>query len=56
VLDSQRDDKYTKSAKLFINLAKTENNQKFDYIINFEIENLELYKVKKEDFVEEEVE
>ena len=45
VLNSQRDEKFNKSAKLYINLVKSENNEKFDYINNFEIENLELYKL-----------
>ncbi|WP_456421208.1 acyl-CoA dehydrogenase family protein [Lutibacter sp.] len=46
VLNSQRDEKFNKSAKLFINLVKSENKEKFDYITNFEIENLELYKLE----------
>ncbi|WP_456377957.1 acyl-CoA dehydrogenase family protein [Lutibacter sp.] len=45
VLNSQRDEKFSKSAKLFINLVKSENKEKFDYINNFEVENLELYKL-----------
>ena len=46
VLNSQRDNKFFKSAKLFVNLARSENNEKYDYIKNFEIEDLELYKLK----------
>jgi alkylation response protein AidB-like acyl-CoA dehydrogenase len=45
VLNSQKDDKFSKSAKLFVNLVKSENKEKFDYINNFEIADLELYKV-----------
>jgi hypothetical protein len=45
VLNSQRDEKFGKSAKLYVNLVSSENNEKFDYIDNFEIENLELYKL-----------
>ncbi|WP_372792962.1 acyl-CoA dehydrogenase family protein [Lutibacter sp.] len=45
VLNNQRDAKFTKSAKLYVNLVKSENKEKYDYIANFEVENLELYKV-----------
>ena len=45
VLNSQRDEKFAKSAKLFVNLVKSENKEKFDYIENFDIADLELYKV-----------
>lgn len=45
ILNSQRDEKFSKSAKLYVNLVKSENKEKFDYINNFEIENLELYKL-----------
>ena len=45
LLNSQRDEKFSKSAKLYVNLVSSENNEKFDYIDNFEIENLELYKL-----------
>ncbi len=44
VLNSQRDEKYVKSAKLYVNLVKSENKEKYDYMANFEIENLELYR------------
>jgi hypothetical protein len=49
LLNSQRDEKFIKSAKLYVNLVNSENNEKFDYMNNFEIENLELYKQTKED-------
>jgi hypothetical protein len=45
VLNSQQDEKFAKSAKLFVNLVKSENKEKFDYIENFNFEDLELYKV-----------
>jgi alkylation response protein AidB-like acyl-CoA dehydrogenase len=43
ILDSQRDNKYEKSAKLFIDLAAAENQQKNDYIHNFDINELAYY-------------
>lgn len=42
--DSQRDMEYVKSAKVFIKLGKAENKQKSNYIIDFEMNDLELYK------------
>ena len=44
LLNSQRDEKFSRSAKLFISLAQSENRGKFNYINNFEVENIELYK------------
>ncbi len=44
LLNSQRNEKFSRSAKLFISLVRSENKEKFDYIQNFEVENLELYK------------
>ncbi len=55
VLNSQRDEKFAKSSKLFINLARSENREKFDYIDNFELENLELYKLEQEEVLEHQV-
>ncbi len=43
ILDAQRDDRYTKSAKLFVDIAAAENQQKNDYINNFDIEELSFY-------------
>ena len=43
ILDSQRNEKYRKSARLFINIARAENKNKYDYIQNFNPEDLELY-------------
>lgn len=54
VLNSQRDEKFVKTAKLFVNLVQSENKKEFDYIDNFEIENLELYKLN-EKVIEEEI-
>ena len=53
VLDSQRDEKYTRSAKLFIDLAGSENLEKYNYVNNFDLENLELYKLHKSEVLEE---
>jgi len=44
IMDAQRDDKYAKSAKLFVDIAASENQQKNDYIENFDINELEFYK------------
>jgi len=44
LLDSQRDGKFKKSAKLYINLVRSENIEKYHYINNFDSEDLELYK------------
>ena len=53
LLDSQRDKKYAKSAKLFIQLGKAENLQKISYIEHFNIEDLQMYKPNKELISEE---
>ncbi|WP_298367183.1 acyl-CoA dehydrogenase family protein [uncultured Lutibacter sp.] len=44
VLNSQKDDKFIKSARLYVNLVRSENREKFEYMDNFRLENLELYK------------
>lgn len=44
VLNSQKEEKFIKIAKLYVNLVKSENKERFDYMADFEIENLELYK------------
>lgn len=46
LLNSQRDEKFKKSAKLYINLVRSENIEKYHYINNFDSEDLELYKSK----------
>ena len=43
VINCQRDQKFVKSAKLFINFSHSENKQKYDFIKNFEISDLDLY-------------
>ncbi|RLD35630.1 MAG: acyl-CoA dehydrogenase [Bacteroidetes bacterium] len=55
VINSQRDEKFMRSAKLFINLAHSENHEKYDYIDNFEIEYLELYKLKDSKILQEQL-
>jgi len=54
VINSERDEKFVRSAKLFIDLARSENQEKYDYIDNFEVANIELYKLK-ESVVPEEI-
>ncbi len=53
VINGQRDEKFYKSAKLFINLARSENQERYDYINNFEIEDLELYKLSEIEIMQE---
>ena len=55
VLNSQRDEKFRKSAKLFINLARSENQERYDYINYFDIEDLELYKLTEIEELQEQV-
>ncbi len=47
IINSQRDERFRRSAKLFINLVSSENQEKYDYINNFDLEDLELYKLKE---------
>jgi alkylation response protein AidB-like acyl-CoA dehydrogenase len=44
VINSQRDESFTKSARLYVNLVRSENRERFDYMANFRLENLEMYK------------
>ena len=53
VLNSQRDEKFTRSAKIFIDLARSENQEKYDYMDNFEVESIELYKIKDSEILQE---
>ena len=46
LINSQRDEKFVRSAKLFINLVRSENHEKYHYINDFEFENLDLYKME----------
>ena len=47
VINSQRDEKFYKSAKIFINLVYSENREKYDYIDHFSLNDLELYKLSE---------
>ena len=55
VLNSQRDDKFSKSAKLYTNLVRSENKEKYDYIKNFDVEDLQLYKLSMPEVLEEQL-
>jgi len=46
VLNSQKDESFTRSAKLYVNLVRSENKERFDYMDKFEVENLELYRIE----------
>ncbi len=48
LIDSQRNKHYVKSATLFITLASSDNVQRFNYITNFKLEDLALYREKNE--------
>lgn len=52
VINGQREEKFLKSAKLFVNLARSENKERYDYINSFELEDLELYRLTKLETVE----
>jgi alkylation response protein AidB-like acyl-CoA dehydrogenase len=52
IINGQREPKFLKSAKLFIDLIRSENTEKYNYINNFKIENLELYKLKTSEIIE----
>ena len=53
VINSQKNESFTKSAKLFVNLVRSENFESYNFIENFEVSELELYKVlKPEEFLE----
>ncbi|MFO7869796.1 MAG: Acyl-CoA dehydrogenase C-terminal domain-containing protein [Bacteroidales bacterium] len=45
ILDSDRDNEFEKSAKLFINLALAENQQHFSYIQNSDMKDIGEYKI-----------
>ena len=46
LINSQMDEYFSRSAKLFIGLASSENREKYHYIKNFVLDNLELYKIE----------
>ena len=52
LLDSQRSEKFKRSAKLFIDVARSENRERIDYIERFDVEHLELYKLAEHDVVQ----
>jgi len=52
VLNSQRNEAFSKSARLFTNLVQSENTEKFNYMDNFEVEDLELYKLDNSEVLE----
>jgi hypothetical protein len=45
VINSQKNESFTKSAKLFVNLVRSENFESYNFIENFEVSELELYRV-----------
>ena len=53
IIDAQRDEKYMRSAKLFIDLTAAENGEKYSYIDNFDMDHLELYKCAKPEVLQE---
>ncbi|PHS53728.1 MAG: acyl-CoA dehydrogenase [Lutibacter sp.] len=52
VLNSQRNESFTKSAKLYVNLVVSENIEKYNYMNNFETEDLALYKLENSEVLE----
>ena len=55
VLNSQKNETFSKSARLFVNLVRSENSESYNFIENFEVSELELYRVLKPEEVLEEV-
>ena len=55
VLNSQKNETFSKSARLFVNIVRAENSESYSFIDNFEISELELYKVLQAEEVLEEV-
>lgn len=55
VLNSQKNEAFSKSAKLFVNLVRSENFESYNFIENFEVSELELYRVLKPEAVMEDV-
>ena len=54
VINSQKSETFSKSAKLFVNLVRSENFESYSFIEGFEISELELYKVlQPEEILEE---
>ena len=55
VINSQKNESFTKSAKLFVNLVRSENFESYNFIENFEVSELELYRVLQPEEVIEKV-
>ncbi len=55
VLNSQKNESFTNAARLFVNLVRAENFESYKFIENFEVSELELYRVLKPEEVLEEV-
>ena len=55
VINSQKNESFTKSAKLFVNLVRSENFESYNFIENFEVSELELYRVLQPEEVLEKV-
>ena len=54
VINSQKSDTFSKSAKLFVNLVRSENFESYNFIEGFEVSELDLYKVlQPEEILEE---
>ena len=55
VLNSQKNEAFSKSARLFVNLVRSENYESYNFIENFEVSELEFYRVLKPEGALEEV-
>ncbi len=55
VLNSQKDETFSNAARLFVNLVRAENFESYNFIENFEVSELELYRVLKPEEELEEV-
>jgi alkylation response protein AidB-like acyl-CoA dehydrogenase len=53
VINSQRDDHFDSSARIFIDLIRSENQERLHYMENFDIKNLDLYKIDHQKFASE---
>jgi len=45
VINSQRDEQFANSARIFIDLIRSENQEKFHYMKHFDHNNLDIYKI-----------
>jgi len=52
VLNSQRNDEFAKSAKLFVNLVYSENSEKYNYMYHFDCKDLDLYRLAETEVLE----